>query len=107
MVGHQVEVAPWMGCPWVEEAEMLMRPSAEAVARGAGFQWQGWKWWSCFVAMALEHWLPCCWWVEGEEPAVAMAEEVPWGVQVVLGPGPLEEGVAASRAEAFHWDLVA
>lgn len=31
----------------------------------------------------------------------------PWGVRGVLGLGSLEEGVAASRVEAYHWDLAA
>lgn len=26
--------------------------------------------------MAVEHWLPCCWWVVGEGLAVAMVAEV-------------------------------
>lgn len=86
-----------------------------------------------FVAKAVECWLPCCWWVVGEGPAVAMVAEVlrvevvvgcwgevevgasypwvaainPWGVRVVLGLGSLEEVAAASRVEAFHWGLVA
>lgn len=86
-----------------------------------------------FAAMAVEHWLPCCWWVVEEEPAAAMVAEVlrveevvgcwgevevgasypwvaainPWGVRVVLGLGSLEEGAAASMVEAFHWGLAA
>lgn len=117
----------------MEGAERLRWPSAEAVARVAGFQWQEWMWWLYSVAMAVEHWLPCCWWAVGEVPAVAMVAEVlrvevvvgcwgevevgasyPWvaainscGVRVVLGLGPLGEGAAASRVVAFHWGLVA
>lgn len=35
------------------------------------------------AAMAVGHWLPCYWWVEGVGPAVAKAAEALMGVGVV------------------------
>lgn len=117
----------------MEGAECLRWLSAEAVAMEAGLQLPGWMWWLYFVAMEVERWWPCCWWVVGAVPAVAMVAEVlkeevvvgcwgeeevgasyPWvvasypsGVQVALDLGPLEAVAAASRVEAFRWGLVA
>lgn len=52
--------------------------------------------------MAVEHWLPCCWWVVGEGPAVAMVAEV-LRVEVVVGCwGEVEVGASYPWVAAIN-----
>lgn len=50
----------------------------------------------------MECWLPCCWWVVGEGPAVAMVAEV-LRVEVVVGCwGEVEAGASYPWVEAIN-----